>query len=374
VIALGWIWILDGVLQLQPSMFSRSSNGFLATVLQYNTMGRPNVLTDLIGRAVRLTYGTETHQILFNALSALVQLGIGIGLLLRRSERPALIASACWAVVPWVVGEALGQMLFPQTTMAVTGAPGAALIYVVLSLALLQRRGLGSRRDLGSYGDARSAIDSGLLGRSGGLVLWVLAWAGTGLLELEHANWAPDALGTQLTALARGEPSWLAGLDRSLGSAALGHGTEVALALLLVQVWVGVAVLRPTTRDPALAVGIALSLVYWVLGQNFGGLLTGTATDPNLGPLMVLFALALWPRPSVEREQHTRRERVEAPEKLAAYGASWARSASTIISTSSVKPTSVFQPSWRRARDGSPTKRSTSAGRKNCSSTTTCWR
>jgi len=38
-----------------------------------------------------------------------------------------------------------------------------------------------------------------------------------------------------------------------------------------------------------------LSLSYWVLGQGFGGILTGTATDPNSGPLFVLLAAILYP-------------------------------------------------------------------------------
>jgi hypothetical protein len=45
-----------------------------------------------------------------------------------------------------------------------------------------------------------------------------------------------------------------------------------------------------------------LSIDYWVLGQSFGGITTGIATDPNAGPLFVLLALALFPNgaPSVQ--------------------------------------------------------------------------
>lgn len=339
VVALGAIWIIDGLLQFQPSMYSRGGNSFAGTVLQYNTMGKPNPLTDLIHFAVTFTYGDAGHQVVFNTLAALTQLAIGIGLLLRRSEKPALLASACWAVVPWVVGEALGQMVFPQSNMAVTGAPGAAFIYIVSSLALWPRRtsddgfpsapaitapagadeiapphtttgpsrGLTWRASRASGNPASSrdattipdAAGGGLLGRAGARLIWAAIWVGTALLELEHANWAPDAISAQLRDLAEREPSLLATLDRAMARASFGHGTEIALAMALVQVWIGIAALRPATRDTALGVGIVVSLVYWVLGQNFGGLLTGTATDPNLGPLMVLFALALWPRPSV---------------------------------------------------------------------------
>lgn len=293
VVALGAIWVLDGLLQFQPTMYSRGADSFAGTVLQYNTMGRPNPLTDLIHFAVTLTYGTALRQDIFNTLAALVQLAIGFGLLWRRTEKPALAATCLWALVPWVVGEALGQMVFPQTSMAITGAPGAALIYILLALALWPRR---APSDLAGSDGLAAAADAGLLTRRGALGLWTAVWVGTALLELEHANWAPNALAAQLRANADGEPGFLASLDRGTAHLVAGHGLEVALLMALVQAWVGVAVLRPLTRTAALKAGVIVSLVYWVIGQNLGGLLTGQATDPNLGPMLVLYALALWPR------------------------------------------------------------------------------
>jgi hypothetical protein len=37
-----------------------------------------------------------------------------------------------------------------------------------------------------------------------------------------------------------------------------------------------------------------LNVVYWVIGQGFGGILAGGATDPNAGPLFILAAVALY--------------------------------------------------------------------------------
>jgi hypothetical protein len=36
-------------------------------------------------------------------------------------------------------------------------------------------------------------------------------------------------------------------------------------------------------------------LAFWVIGQNFGQILTGMATDPNTGLLLILLAAAYWP-------------------------------------------------------------------------------
>lgn len=49
-------------------------------------------------------------------------------------------------------------------------------------------------------------------------------------------------------------------------------------------------------RWPALAIGVVLSLAYWVLGQSIGGpFWIGNATDVNAGPLFVLLAVTLFP-------------------------------------------------------------------------------
>ena len=50
---------------------------------------------------------------------------------------------------------------------------------------------------------------------------------------------------------------------------------------------------------------MVLALVIWVFGENFGGLLTGQATDPNTGPLLILLAAAYWP---LRRARRVRRQ------------------------------------------------------------------
>ena len=44
-----------------------------------------------------------------------------------------------------------------------------------------------------------------------------------------------------------------------------------------------------------LCLAIYLNVIYWVIGQGFGGIQTGTGTDPNAGPLFILFACTLFP-------------------------------------------------------------------------------
>lgn len=280
-VVLGLLWLLDGVLQLQPYMFRPGSDGFLGPLAE-NTMGPPNLLTDLIRTAVSTFH---THQVLYNACFAGLQILIGAGLLWPRALRPALVASVGWGLVVWVLGEAVGQMTVPQASTPF-GAPGAALLYVLASLMLWPR----------SNDTGPAVADGGLLGASGARWAWAAVWGGTALLELERANHARDAIASQLANQASGQPGWLASLDQGAARLLAGHGVEVALAVLVVQVVIAQGVLRERTRRAALGMGIGVALVYWVVAQNFGGLLTGQATDPNSGPLFVLLALILWSR------------------------------------------------------------------------------
>jgi hypothetical protein len=64
------------------------------------------------------------------------------------------------------------------------------------------------------------------------------------------------------------------------------------------------------TARPALVLAVLLAMFIWVAGEDFGGVLTGHATDPGSGPLLILLAAAFWPRrraPSPGQPQRPRR-------------------------------------------------------------------
>ena len=58
---------------------------------------------------------------------------------------------------------------------------------------------------------------------------------------------------------------------------------------------IAAGILCRATTPAALLLSVLVALVIWVFGENFGGLLTGQATDPNTGPLLILLAVAYWP-------------------------------------------------------------------------------
>jgi hypothetical protein len=98
-----------------------------------------------------------------------------------------------------------------------------------------------------------------------------------------------------ISGMASGEPSWLAWIDNHAASA-LGHdglAVSIVLAIALVVVAVGVYLPPPAVRA-TLVLALALAAAIW-LAEGLGGMLTGSGTDPNSGPLLALLAIAYWP-------------------------------------------------------------------------------
>jgi hypothetical protein len=296
--ALGLIWLLDGILQFQPFMYSK---GFIA-LLTGTGSAQPYWLASSVDWAARTTQHDMT---LFNTLFALIQVSIGLGLLYRRTVKPALTLSLVWALAVWWFSEGFG-MLFAGTANPLTGAPGAVLLYAMIGLLVWP----GER-------------PGGLLGirgaRAAWLTLWlVMAWSWL-LAPNSGANATTDAI---MSAPGGG---WLHSLQTSAASGAKGHGLVIALVLALLSAAIGVAVATNWRPVPFLALAIALNVGYWVIGQGFGGIFyTNSATDPNAGLLFILLALvvlSLTPRfatSSRAADVNSSNGRVRAADPLAA--------------------------------------------------------
>ena len=99
-----------------------------------------------------------------------------------------------------------------------------------------------------------------------------------------------------LSGAARGEPAWLASISQH-GAAFLAHqglAASAVLAALFAVIAIGVY-LPPSAARATLAVAAVLAAAIWVAGQALGGILTGSETDPDSGPLLILLVLAFWP-------------------------------------------------------------------------------
>ena len=121
-IILGLFWLLDAGLQFQPFMFG---SGFTTTYLLNNAHNQPDVIRWIITNVGNFV---GPHVAVWNTFFALIQVAIGLGLLYRRTVRPALVVSFFWAFGVWFFGEGLG-LIFTGSASALTGAPGSVFLY-----------------------------------------------------------------------------------------------------------------------------------------------------------------------------------------------------------------------------------------------------
>ncbi len=284
---LGVLWLFDAALQLQPRMFGRE---LVTGMMEPPAQGQPWVIGSAMTHMASLVM---SHPAVFNSLIAVTQLLIGAGLLIRRTVKPALLLSFAWVFVVWWFGEGLG-MLLTGSASPLTGAPGAVLLYGVIG-ALVWPSEPAGEADGSRSGVGGSVAASGRLGTSGALAAWAILWTGSAVLWLLPANRSADSIHRGLATAAAGEPGWLAHYLTSMSHLFAGAGTGAAVVLAAASVVIGVAPILTTRPQPFLLAGILVSLLYWVTGQAFGGVLTGMGTDLNTGPLFALLGVALLP-------------------------------------------------------------------------------
>ncbi|MFC0435611.1 multicopper oxidase domain-containing protein [Kutzneria buriramensis] len=238
--ALGLFWLIDGVVQLLPFASTPDGAGLLD--------GQPQWLTPSLAWVAGLD---GPGLALWHALFALVQVGIGLGLLARPTVKVALAGSVGWAAVLWWLGGSFG-LLFTGDASPLTGAPGAAALIVVLALLAWPTDRPG-----------------GLLGDRGARAVWAALWIGMAWL-------------------------WLRVSD---------GGDVIALVCAGASALVGAAVGIRWHARTFLWTAIGLNLAYWFVGQGFGGLVAGEGIDAGSGPLFIVLAgllFTLFPLPATE--------------------------------------------------------------------------
>jgi hypothetical protein len=307
-IVLGLFWILDAALQFQPFMFG---SGFVG-LLQANASGQPFVVGDLI---THIGNFLSPDIAVWNVFFALIQVAIGFGLLFKRTVRPALALSFAWALGVWFFGEGMG-MLLTGTASALTGAPGSVFMYGLLGL-MAWPRARSSRSttqdrahdgapdgapdgdsdvDDGPVGVASSAAAQGI-GRSiTPLATWAGYWSLAAVLFLFPNNRTSTSVHSAISGMVPTQPAWYGHFLNGVSNHATSSGTQWAWVLAVVSLAVGLAPLLVRRPGPYLLVGALVAFVMWMTGQGlFGNVFSGSATDPNTGPLVMLLAVAMAP-------------------------------------------------------------------------------
>jgi hypothetical protein len=300
-LALAGVWLLDGVLQYQSFMFTKAFGQMLAGT----AAGNPGVVASPINWDARLI---EQHDVALNAIFATVQLLLGLGIACRPTVRVALGASIAWALGVWWFGEGLGGIL-SGTASPLNGAPGAVIIYALLAV-LLWPADRGGSPARGNRGETPAGADRGgtpapfpaarAVGAQVARALWLVLWLSLAYFALLPANRTSQALTGMIASMASGEPGWLAAIDQNAAAlvARQGLAASVVLAIALVLIAVGVYLPASAARA-AIVLALVVATVIWVVGEAFGTILAGGATDPNSGLLLILLALAYWPARTV---------------------------------------------------------------------------
>lgn len=297
-IVLGLLWILDGLLQFQPQMFTSS---FTNGVVSLASQGQPFFVTHPVNFFVHIFL---THPLLFNLFIAFTQVIIGVLILLKRTTRIGLSASIGWGLFVWWIGEGLGG-IFSGHAMLLMGLPGSALIYVVLALAVM------SAKNKPSSVNDKPAVWLPFA--------WAFFWILGSIYQLLPGQNSASDISSMIASNGSGQPGWLASLDYHVGSLINGFGNPAITAnmhmsarqmafmqtqngsgdwfillLALLGIYIGVGVFLPKLyRNLALFLGVIVSVIFWIIGQSFGGIFTGLATDPNSAVVFILMAVAI---------------------------------------------------------------------------------
>ena len=270
-VALGIVWLADAALQYQPYMFTKAST---ASMLMPAAMGEPAFVSGPVLTTMRLM---SAHVAGWNAMFATIQLALAVGLLWRPTARVALAGTIAWSLSVWWLGEGLGG-IFSGMANPLTGAPGAALLYALLAILIWPavQPGRTGASVAGASVAGASVADSGPLGRRGARLAWFVLWG--------------TMAGLMLAAPAR---------SASLTAPGGTQATVVTIGFAAVFALAAVGVFVPATVRPVLLLAAIAALVIWATSEDFGTVFSGTATDVNTGPLLVLIALACWPAGSL---------------------------------------------------------------------------
>ena len=274
----GALWLLDGILQFQPSMPLGLANNVVAPA----AVGTPSWLHSVMLHGISLW---DSHPITLAVGVAWLQIGLGLVLLVAsgRLGRFAGGASALWAAMVWLVGNGAGG-IFIHGASILFGWPGASFFYFIAGASLA----LTNERFLRFFSLYTIRLVSVLLFI--GAVLQTLPST-----EFWHGGPTNGFATMTRTMAGVAQPHWLAWLVRHTGSvgAVMGGGFNVVVMLWLLVSAAGLWFAHQRGWRWPVWTLIVGALIFWVVGEDTA-LFGGVATDVNsLVPLAALVWCAM---------------------------------------------------------------------------------
>ncbi len=263
----GILWIVDGLLKLQPKMFT---SALVINVLGPNALNdQPKWLYSLMFQGANLWHAGLPVTTL---LLALVELALGVGLIVAKGQwfRLTLWGIVAWCAVVWVMAEGMGGILTGSATFA-EDSPGSTPFYALGAILLLY-----------------PSIVRPTLHRWAGAF-----WALVALVQCLPYNWQASQMAGIFgdVSMNGGEPAFLDRVNNNF--LMMGYHAPVVMNIVMVAV---MAILAwgywgRHIKGPIWWLTIAWLAFLWIAPQALSTLFTGTATD--LGDAFPLILL-LW--------------------------------------------------------------------------------
>ena len=270
---LGALWVVNGALQVQSAM----PLGLATSVFTEAREGAPTWAQGPVNLAITLW---NEHPVGLASLVVLVQVGIGLMLLARRTSRTGAQLSVVWSLAVWFASGYGG--LFAPGSSFFFGWPGAVLLYLIASVIIVRRE---------EFFDARAVwtlrgVVAGLFIAGG---LWQLR-PGTSFWSSGTANewWR---MSREMSSMP--QPKLLRDFVRHAGDIALHLGPWWNLLMSIALIAIGSLVWRtPQLSVRATAAVVCFLGLLWVAVQDTG-LFGGLSTDPNSLPPLAVLVIAL---------------------------------------------------------------------------------
>lgn len=283
-LTLGVFWVIAGLLQAQPDMFTTDFYAnyppkIMESLLQSVADGQPDWLANAVhfGMAV-----WAHHPILYNVGAILIQVGIGVVLIFgpsKRWQRTGLWVSIIWGTLVWVFGEGMGGLFTGSTFF--DGWPGAVLLYVLGAAMLLAPDRLWQGNQMQR------------------ILRWslVVFWLVMAVIQALPSSgfWQSGGLMSQFAnAGSLPQPEFLAIPIQSFSLITLHQPVLWNAVFVGIMILLSLGYMIVPRRRWLMIVALLWLFWSWWFGQDFGAIFSGMGTDVNSLPLLMLYTVVYW--------------------------------------------------------------------------------